>query len=114
MLIEDAREFRSWALCERVCAESVKAAADSADLAVELAELALRIAERAPGGESWRRRLQGYAWAHLANARRVRGDQAGAEEAFARSAKLWETGATGDPGRLLDLDAALAALAAMV
>jgi transcriptional regulator with XRE-family HTH domain len=114
VLIEDAREFRIWALCELLCAESAQAAAGSADRAVELAELALRIAERVTGEESWRRRLQGYAWAHVGNARRVRGDQAGAEEAFARSAKLWETGAAGDPGRLLDLDAALAAPSATV
>jgi transcriptional regulator with XRE-family HTH domain len=100
VLVEDTREFRSWALCELLCAESFKAAAGSADRALELAELALQIAQHAPGPESWRLRLQGYAWAHVGNARRSRGDLPEAEEAFARSAKLWETGA--DDTGLLD------------
>src|SRR6185295_17254318 len=95
-----------------VCAESVKAAADNADRAVELAELAVLIADLAPGAETWRWRLQGYAAAHLGNARRVRGDLPGAEEAFSRGLKLWEAGAPGDPGLLsetqvLSLEASL-------
>jgi transcriptional regulator with XRE-family HTH domain len=112
LLVEEASEFRNWALCERVCEESVKAAADNADRAVELAELALRIAQLAPGDETWRSRLQGYAWAHIGNARRVRSDLRGADEAFGRSRKLWQAGAPADPGlleeaRLLDLEASL-------
>jgi tetratricopeptide (TPR) repeat protein len=111
-LVEDAQEFRSWALCELVCAESVKAAADDAGRAVELAELAVLIADLAPGEETWRWRLQGYAAAHLGNARRVRTDWPGAEEAFDRAAKLWQAGAPGDPGLLpeaqvLSLEASL-------
>ena len=58
LLVEESAEFRSWALCELVCEESVKAAAESAGRAVELAQLALAIAERAPGEESWRCGLQ--------------------------------------------------------
>ncbi len=100
MLVEEGQEFRSWALCELLCAESVKAAADSADRAVELAALALHIAELAPGQGNWGLRLQGYAWAHVGNARRVRGDLPGADGAFSRAGKLWEAGAVGDPGLL--------------
>jgi len=99
-LVEDAQEYRSWALCELVCAGSIKAAADDAGRAVELAELAVLIANLAPGEETWRWRLQGYATAHLGNARRVRTDWPGAEEAFSRAAELWEAGAPGDPGLL--------------
>ncbi len=99
-LVEDAQEYRNWALCELVCAESIKAAADDADRAVELAELAVLIANLAPGEETWRWRLQGYAAAHLGNARRIRTDWPGAEEAFSRAAELWEAGAPGDPGLL--------------
>lgn len=111
-LVSDSQEFRSWALCELVCAESVKAAPDSADRAVELAALALHIAELAPGQESWRLRLQGYAWAHVGNARRVRGDLPGAEEAFAHFERLWTAGVAGDAGLLdetqvLSLEASL-------
>jgi tetratricopeptide (TPR) repeat protein len=72
----------------------------------------LRVAELAPGGEAWRSRLQGYAWAFVGNARRVQGDLPGAEEAFVHSDRLWEAGAGGDPGvldgsRVLDLKASL-------
>jgi tetratricopeptide (TPR) repeat protein/DNA-binding XRE family transcriptional regulator len=111
-LVESAGEYRSWALCERLCAESERAAAADARRAVELAELAVRVAGRVPGEESWRSRLQGYAWAHLGNARRVASDLPGAEEAFAKACPLWEAGAAGDPGLLpegqvLDLEASL-------
>jgi tetratricopeptide (TPR) repeat protein len=99
-LVEERPELRSWALCELVCAESIKAAADDADRAVELAELALRIAELAPGEQTWRWRVQGYAWTHVGNARRVKGDLPGSDEGFATSEKLWEAGAPGDPGLL--------------
>ena len=111
-LVEDAPEFRSWALCELICKESKKAAADSASRARELAELALLIAELAPGEASWRQRLQGYAWAHVGNARRVGGDLPGADEAFVCGSELWASGASGDPGfldkaQVLSLEASL-------
>jgi transcriptional regulator with XRE-family HTH domain len=99
-LVKESRELRSWALCELLCAESIKAAPDSADRAVELAELALSIANLVPGEASWRLRVQGYAWAHVGNARRVRGDLPGADEAFREAGELWEVGASGDPGFL--------------
>jgi tetratricopeptide (TPR) repeat protein len=99
-LVEERPELRSWALCELLCAESVKAAADDADRAVELAELALRVAELAPGEQTWRWRTQGFAWTHLGNARRVKGDLPRSDEAFVHSRKLWEDGAPGDPGLL--------------
>jgi transcriptional regulator with XRE-family HTH domain len=112
MLVEDAQEYRNWGLCELLCSESIKAAADDADRAIELAQLAVLIADLAPGEDTWRWRLQGYAAAHLGNARRVRSDLPGAEEAFAAASKLWETGAPGDPGLLseaqvLSLEASL-------
>lgn len=110
--IETKRKYWIWALAERLCAESVRAAAHRADGAVELAGLALRVAELAPGSEAWQSRLLGYVWAFVGNARRVQGDLPGSEEAFLRSDRLWEAGAAGDPGvldtsRLLDLKASL-------
>ena len=60
----------------------------------------LLIAERMPGDRAWSLRLQGYAWAHVSNARRVCNDLPGAEEAIVRAWKLWEAGAPGDPGFL--------------
>ena len=83
-LVERSLELRSWALCERVCAESEKAAAADAGRALDLADLALHIANHARGPEGWRFRLQGYAWAFVANARRVASDLPGADKAFGK------------------------------
>jgi len=110
--VETKRKYRNWALAERLCAESERAAAHRADRAMELAGLALRIAESASSNEVWDSRLQGYVWAFVGNARRVQGDLPGAEEAFLRSDQLWEAGAAADSGlldgsRLLDLKASL-------
>ncbi len=99
-LVEETEEYRSWALCERVAAASAEAAEDDPRQALELAELSRQIAELSPGKEAWRRRLQGYAWAHVSNARRLCGDLAGAGEASDRAWKLWQAGAPGDPGLL--------------
>ena len=91
-LVEETEEYRGWALCERVAAESLAAAAGDPRQALELAGLACRIAELAAGAEEWRRRLQGYAWAHLSQARQACGDQPGAVEARERAAELWSSG----------------------
>ena len=111
-LIRKSSEYRSWALCELACAESVKVAPDSADQAVEYGELAVEISRLAPGEDLFRRRLQGYAEAHLGNARRVHGNLREADEIFARARSLWQAGAPGDPGLLnealvLSLEASL-------
>lgn len=112
LLVETVAEFRHWALSELLCEESIKAAGDNADRALDLANLALRVAELIPGEEAWRQRVQGYAWAHVGNARRVKGDFPAADEAFGRFRKLWSAGAKGDPGllneaRVLGLEASL-------
>ena len=44
-LVEEAREFQTWALVERLCAESERATASDPRRSLELAELALRAAE---------------------------------------------------------------------
>lgn len=109
-LVESERELQNWALCERLCAESEKAAADEASRALELAELALRVSQLVPGSEAARSQIQGYAWAFVGNARRVASKLPEAEEAFKKSRSLRQTGT--DPGlldeaRLLDLEASL-------
>jgi transcriptional regulator with XRE-family HTH domain len=100
MLVEEVEEYQSWALCERVAAESVKEAPNHPRQALELAELALHIAERVPGEEAWRSRVQGYAGLCVSNARHACNDLPGADEALTRARKLWESGAAGDPGLL--------------
>jgi tetratricopeptide (TPR) repeat protein len=99
-IVEEDEECRTWALCERVAAESIEAAGEDPQEAVRLAQLAVRIAELCPGQQAWRWRLEGYARIHLANARRASGNMPEAREARARGKKLWEAGAPADPGLL--------------
>jgi tetratricopeptide (TPR) repeat protein len=97
-LVEQSPKFRSWAFSELVAAKSIEAAPSSPAQALELAGLALRIAELCPCDEPLRQRTEGYAWFHVANARRAANDFRGLDTALATAAKLWEAGAPGDPG----------------
>ena len=104
--------FHLWALCERLCDESIRAAPHDAEQARELAELALQVAEGAPGSNPWRCRLQGYALAFVGNSLRVGGDLLSADAAFYRSGEFWEAGDAAETaplhgGRILDLKASL-------
>jgi transcriptional regulator with XRE-family HTH domain len=104
--------FQDWALAVHVCEASVRAAAHRPEDALHLADLAVLIAARSPGEKGWLSRLEGYCWAHLANARRVANDFAGADKAFAHAWKLWEAGTVSAPDllpewRMLDLEASL-------
>ncbi len=111
-LVQNGRSLSTWALCEKLCAESERAAAADAARALELADLALadRGAGRRP--EGWRSRLQGYAWAFVGNARRVANDLPAAEQAFSHAWELWNLAPSREQGplaewRLLDLEASL-------
>jgi transcriptional regulator with XRE-family HTH domain len=111
-LVELAEEYRSWAVAELAGEASVRAAAADPEEALELARFALFIAERVVGSAAWRDRLQGLEWGFVANARRVANDYDGAVAGFAIAGRLWEAGASGDPGlldpsRLPDLEASL-------
>ena len=92
--------YPQWALAERICEASLEALTGQPDEALELADLALFVAEQVPD-ERWRSRVEGYCWAHIANARRAAGDSTGADEAFALAWELWKAGAGSDPGGLL-------------
>jgi transcriptional regulator with XRE-family HTH domain len=98
LLVEEAEEYQSWALCERVAAASRDE--ENPAQALELARLAVEIADRVPGEEPWRQRVQGYALAHLSRAQRANGDPAEAEKTLACAKQLWEAGAPGDLGLL--------------
>src|SRR6185295_17896688 len=100
VLVEDGSDYWSWALCERIAAESVATAANAPREALELAHLSVRIAERIPGEEAWRSRLQGYAWAPVSNAQRACNRLPDAEKSIAHSRQLWEKGAGARPGWL--------------
>jgi transcriptional regulator with XRE-family HTH domain len=97
LLVEEGEEYRSWAFCELLCDKSLD---EPADRALELAGMAVFLAERIPGEDAWRSRVQGYAWAHLGDARRRRGDPRGAGEAFSRFRQLWRAAGAANPGLL--------------
>jgi transcriptional regulator with XRE-family HTH domain len=112
LLIEKGSEYRSWALCELACHESVEAVRDDPARALELANLAVRIAEKTPGTEAWRSKVQGYAWTHLGNARRASGDPTGADEALLKAGFLWRAGTAAgndllDEEKLREIDEAV-------
>jgi tetratricopeptide (TPR) repeat protein len=100
MLLEEAEEYRGWAVSEQLAMQSLALAPNQPRAALELAKLALRIAGRVPGEATWRWRLEGHALAYMANARRAGGDLPAAERDLARALKLWGAGAPGDPGLL--------------
>ncbi len=100
LLLEEAPEYWSWAVCELACEESITSAPDSAERALELAELAVEIARRVPGEELWCQHLLGFAEAHLANAWRAHGKPQASDETFAHAVPLWKAGASADPGLL--------------
>jgi transcriptional regulator with XRE-family HTH domain/tetratricopeptide (TPR) repeat protein len=117
-VVDTGEEFRSWALCELICEESVRAAADRASRALDLSGLALAVARRCDIG--MRSAIEGYAWAFVGNARRVANDLVAADRAFARSHQLWSAAAAATSGvpwetmaglldgsRLLELEASL-------
>ena len=91
--------YPGWAVAERICEASFQTAEGEPDQALKLADLALFVAGKIED-EGWRSRVEGYCWAHLAQARRAADDLAGAEEASARAWSLWQAGAGGEPGLL--------------
>jgi len=52
VLLEGAVEYQTWALCELLCAESLRAAASDPQQAIGLADFALEVAGRVAGEES--------------------------------------------------------------
>ncbi len=110
-VVRTAPEYQGWALCERICQESVTEASRNVERAAGLARLAQEGAERIQGPEAWRSRLRGYATAHVANAIRVAGDLHAADSTLDEAKQLWQAGSDPDsvldPGRLFDLEASL-------
>jgi tetratricopeptide (TPR) repeat protein len=112
-MVEQRREFQSWAVVERLCEESTRAAGNAPARALALARLALRAAELVPGDPRWQSCLLGYAHAFVGNGLRVsEQDLAAAEAAFATAWRLWRAGRPSAQGplgewRLLELEASL-------
>ena len=109
VVVSTGRQYRSAALCERLCEESISAAAQDAEDSLGWSKLAVRVAERILGTRAKRSKALGYAWAFAGNSRRITG-QPPIEEAFARSRRLYSQGREAAPGwfeeaRALDLEA---------
>ncbi len=96
-LVEIFPGYRSWALAELLCQESIRAAVHKIEVALDLAELAVSIAERVTEEERWRSFLIGFCLAHVANAQRVATDFDAADVTFARALALWKAGEGVDP-----------------
>ncbi|HEX2222647.1 MAG TPA: tetratricopeptide repeat protein [Thermoanaerobaculia bacterium] len=96
--IEDSEQFRTWGVLELLVERSLESAASDPVGAERLALAALRLADLLDinlYGEGVLQDIRARAWAHAGNARRVRSDLPGAEEAFAKALTHLEAG-TGD------------------
>ena len=91
--------FQSWALVERLCAQSTAAIEKPAE-AVALARLAVKLARRVRTTQGFRDRLMGYALLHSAAALTSTNDLPRAREARARGKRLFDAGRAEDPGLL--------------
>lgn len=101
LLARTSREYRSWALVELICGESVEAGQQGfAERARDLAGLAVEIAGHVRASERWSLRLRGFALAHLAKAQHAAGDPGTARKTFAEAERLWKSGA--NPDQILD------------
>ena len=111
VMVEDAEQFQTWYLCERVCRASVEAASRDLKVTADWARLGQEIAARVRAPEGFRRRLQGYALGHAANVLRVAGKLKQADATLEEAQRLWRAGADPaallDPGRLLDFEGSL-------
>lgn len=109
--VDVLEELQTWAVCERVCEESVLAASRDLKRAATLARIAQEIADRIRGPKEWHNRVRGYAAAHGANVLRVVGQLKSADAALEQAKRLWHAGSDPedvlDPGRLLSLEGSL-------
>jgi len=111
-LVEEIEAFHTWAVVERLCEESTRAASNDVDEARNLAQIARLAAARMGGAENGRRWLEGFAAAFEGNAWRVAGDHQRAHQVFSEAAILMGSGSPAirvpvDRTRPLSLHAAL-------
>ena len=111
-LVQEIAAFQTWAVVERLCDESARAASNDVDEALKLAQLARLAAAATDASENWRDAIGGYAAAFEGNACRVAGDHRAAHQVFSqvgvlRHARQGELGVPLDWTRPLSLHAAL-------
>ncbi len=104
--------YQTLAVCERLIERSFEVGFKDPAFSMEVAELAIELADILDAdyyGSAVVHDLKARAWGYLGNARRIRSDLNGAEEALARAEAISEEGSA-DPleeARLLDLKASL-------
>jgi tetratricopeptide (TPR) repeat protein len=112
ILLRNSQRFRTWGLLELAVERSLERSIQDAERGEELGRLALRISnflDDACYGADQLEDLRARAWAYVGNARRIRSDLRGAEEAFRQALSHLQQG-TGDifeQAILLDLQASL-------
>lgn len=110
-LVKVSSRLQTWACAEAAAEMSIAAASRDLKEAMAWARLGAEIAEMVMGPESWTNRIKGFTQAHVANILKAAGEIKAADIAFEPAKKLWLAGSDPerilDPGRLLDLEAAL-------
>ena len=112
MLMRNHPRFQTWGLLERLAEQGRERSFEDPEAGEEMARLGLSLADRLDSGLYGADRvddLRGRLWAYLGNARRLRSDLAGAEEAFASALRHLRRG-SGDlleRAVVLDLQASL-------
>lgn len=110
-LVKVSSRLWTWACAEAAAEESVQAASRDLEEAMAWARLGTEIAELVPGPEGWTNRIKGFTQAHVANILKAKGEIKAADAMLEEAKKLWLAGSDPDqildPGRLLDLEAAL-------
>lgn len=106
--IRRSPDFRTWAFCELLCAESVRQAVRDPRTAIHVGRLAVAAARY---DLPWVGRLVAHALVHLANAYRVAGTHEKSERLFALAHRLWASSPADpgllDPGRIHHMEASL-------
>lgn len=99
LLFRNSTRFHTWGLLELLVERSLEVTTRDAEGAEALGHMALRLSDHLDSDQYGRdliEDMRARAWAHIGNARRVRSDLQGAEEAFQRASSHLENG-TQDP-----------------
>jgi tetratricopeptide (TPR) repeat protein len=112
LLLRNGRRFHTWGLCELLIEQSLTTSLQNPVEGEELGLLALRLIDLLPSERYRAESLEdgrARAWAHVANARRIRSDLDGAERAFRAAWGRFEAGSRDlfEKAILLDLEASL-------
>lgn len=107
LIVRNDPRFRTWGLFELLIERALEMAVRDSAYAEELGLLALRLSERLDPEVYDARMIEDYrgrAWTHIGNARRVRSDLSGAEEAFEKADAHLRTGSQESVERAVFLD----------